>query len=151
MLPEYPALTADTSMTGSPILRVDSGFADLTITDATCVALMHAADCRPPTETIFGNSTRHASSTSSHRGAKEHPTGRLPGDCARPARPMIAFLPAMSGAAATKCRVYGWAGFLKISATSPCSTTRPEYITATSSAKSAITAKSCVMYKAATP
>ena len=57
----------------------------------------------------------------------------------------------MSGTAAMRWRVYGWAAPANSSAVGPCSTTRPAYITATRSARLATTARSWVTYSAATP
>ena len=57
----------------------------------------------------------------------------------------------MSGTAAMRWRVYGWAAPANSSAVGPCSTIRPAYITATRSARLATTARSWVTYRAATP
>ena len=116
-----------------------------------CPILIHLATCPVEIATSAGKAPRQTSSARLQRNANEQPTGRLPGEGARPASPTISFLPSMSGAATTKCFVYGCAGLEKISRTVPRSTMRPAYITATSSAKSATTARSWVMYRAATP
>jgi hypothetical protein len=79
------------------------------------------------------------------RLAKRHPS---PKPISRGTNPLIAssflFFP-MMGRVLSNAFVYGCCGLLNIVCTSPDSTTEPAYITTTSSATSATTARSCVI------
>jgi hypothetical protein len=82
-----------------------------------------------------------------HRGWKGQPAGRLNGCGIDPV------IVGAARAASTRCSgstcsnafVYGCFGSWKMSSTLPCSTTRPRYMTTTSSAISATTPRLCVM------
>ena len=76
----------------------------------TSAARMQRARCPGSTSTSGGSSARHASIASSQRGANMQPSGREPGDGARPGMPTSALRPVMCGIAASSRRVYGCAG-----------------------------------------
>src|SRR5258706_3108342 len=115
-------------------------------------ACQHAASCPETTSASGGSSAPHLSVANGQRGAKRQPGGATSG---------LGTWPSMAGSLrCSRCSlgmepsrpiVYGCCGSRNSSSTRAFSTMRPEYITATSCASSAMTPTSCVMRMIAVP
>src|SRR5690606_7877163 len=111
------------------------------------------APVRPPATTWAGSSVSQIGIRRSQRSRNTHPvTGRVPSVGGRPGRGRASDRsPERRGIARISAWVYGWAGLPSTSSTGPCSTTRPPYMTARSSASSATGPTSWVMMSVVRP
>ena len=104
--------------------------------------------CAPPASVSDGSDARQESRAYRHRGANLHPGGGAVRSGGWPgmlySRLMVDPSAAFSGSASNSASVYGWRGRANSTGVGAISTIRPAYITATRSARPAITPRSCV-------
>ena len=107
----------------------------------------------PGAARIGGRSVAHRATATGQRGWNGQPVGISPvgGWPAMVTNGVFGGVPGSSRADAISARVYGCSGCANASRTGACSTIRPPYITATSSAISATTPMSCVIHRTTSP